>query len=237
MECIIVEDNVQDLELLRHYVSQERGLTLKQCFSNGVEALSYLMSFRPPLLFLDIDMPGLKGIDLFKQLPYRPICVFVTAHGEYALDSYESQAFDFILKPVMPDRLARTVQRIQEYTDICQRADLYDTVFEAQCIMIKEGTSLYKVPLQEIIYLEALNDYTKVVTKTRKYTTLSKLRHFLDKLPPKEFIRIHRTYAVALKAINKATSHELHISGLPASIELPIGKTYRQDLKVILAAF
>lgn len=234
MECIIVEDNVQDLELLRHYVLLEQDLILKQCFTNGLEALSYLLSLRPPVLFLDIDMPVLKGIDLFKRLPYRPICVFVTSHGEYALDSYDAYAFDFILKPVTPDRFARTVSRIKEYSDIYQRAGLYHTLFESQSIIVKEGTSRHKVQLHEIIYLEALNDYTKIVTKSKKYITLSKLCHFLDKLPADEFIRIHRTYAVAVKAIDKATARELQISGLQASLTLPIGKTYRQDVKARL---
>ena len=108
-KCVIVEDNPNDMELLTHYVSGEPTLELAQTFANAIEALSLVKLLRPPLLFMDIDMPVMNGIDLFKNLDYHPLCIFVTAHSEYALDSYEAQAFDFILKPVTAKRFAQTI--------------------------------------------------------------------------------------------------------------------------------
>ncbi|SEV93441.1 two component transcriptional regulator, LytTR family [Chitinophaga sp. YR573] len=228
MKCIILEDNPQDLELIRWYITQESSLELKESFTSVPDALSYINEFEPPLLFMDIDMPVIKGIDLYKKLQYHPICVFVTAHSEYAIESYETQAFDFILKPLTANRFNRCVNRLKEYEQLKKRADLYDTLFESQSIMIKEGSTVHRVPLNDIIYIEALNDYSKVVTKTKNYITLSKLKHFLEKLPKKDFIRIHRSYAVAKQSIELISGNELKIAGQ----QLPIGKTFRLSLKM-----
>lgn len=230
MKCIIVEDNIQDLELLRWYITQESSLELKQAFPNALDAFSYISEFEPPLLFMDIDMPVIKGIDLYKKLDYQPLCVFVTAHAEYALESYEAQAFDFIVKPLTAERFHRCNKRIEEYATLKQRADLYDALFESQYIMLKEGTVTHRISLNDILYIEALNDYSKVVTKTKRYITLSKLKHFLEKLPPKDFIRIHRSYAVARQAIEKVAGNEINVGGQL----LPIGKTFRLQLKMEL---
>lgn len=232
MKCIILEDTPQDLDLIRWYIMQESSLELKASFTSVPDALSYINEFEPPLLFMDIDMPVMKGIDLYKKLQYRPVCVFVTAHSEYAIESYETQAFDFILKPLTANRFSRCVNRLTEYEQLKKRADLYDTLFETQSVMIKEGTAVHRVPLNDIIYIEALNDYSKVVTKTRNYITLSKLKHFLEKLPSKDFIRIHRSYAVAKQSIENITGNELKIAGQ----QLPIGKTFRLTLKMELAS-
>jgi DNA-binding LytR/AlgR family response regulator len=232
MKCIILEDNPQDLELIRWYITQESSLELKASFTSVPDALSYINEFEPPLLFMDIDMPVIKGIDLYKKLQYHPICVFVTAHSEYAIESYETQAFDFILKPLTANRFNRCVNRLKEYEQLKKRADLYYTLFEVQSIMIKEGTAVHRVPLNDIIYIEALNDYSKIVTKTKNYITLSKLKHFLEKLPPKDFIRIHRSYAVAKQSIEHINGNELKIAGQ----QLPIGKTFRLNLKMELTS-
>jgi DNA-binding LytR/AlgR family response regulator len=229
-KCIIVEDSPQDMELLKHYVTNEPSLELTHTFANGIEALSLLKLLRPPLLFMDIDMPVMNGINLFKNLDYNPLCIFVTAHSEYALDSYEVQAFDFILKPVTAKRFSQTINRLNEYLLLRERADLYDTAFEKESITIKEGTTNHKVPLNDILYIEALKDYSKVVTQKKKYITLSKLKHFMDKLPPEDFLRIHRSYAIAKNKITTYNREEVTID----KEVLPIGKTYRQEARMAL---
>ncbi len=226
-KCIIADDSRVDADLLTHYVKNEPTLDLIHTFSNGVEALSLIKEQQPPLLFLDIDMPVLNGMELFKKIGYSPVCIFVTAHSEYALESYEAHAFDFILKPVTDKRFAESVQRLNDYLELKERADLYDALFEKESIVIKEGSVNHRVPLNEIIYIEALKDYSKVVTAKKKYITLSKLKHFMEKLPPEDFIRVHRSYAVAKNKIESYDKEEIKT----ASAVLPIGKTYRQQVR------
>lgn len=227
VKCIVVEDTPADRELLLHYLRAEPSLELVQAFENAVEALSTLKALQPPVLFLDIDMPVLSGMELFKKLDYNPLCVFVTAHSEYALESYEAQAFDFILKPVTGERFGQTVRRLNEYLQLRQRADLYDAAFETESILLKEGLDNYRVRLNDILYIEALKDYSKVVTPQKKYITLSKLKHFVDKLPPEDFIRIHRSYAVAKSKVSAFNRDEVTVD----NETLPIGKTYRQEVR------
>jgi DNA-binding LytR/AlgR family response regulator len=230
IKCVIVEDNQTDMELLTHFIKAEPSLDLRYSFSNAIEALSTIKEMQPPLLFMDIDMPIMNGIDLFKNLGYSPICIFVTAHSEYALESYEAQAFDFILKPVSDKRFAQAMRRLTEFIKLKERADLYDTAFETESILIKEGSTNYKVLLSDILYIEALKDYSKVVTTGKKYITLSKLKHFIDKLPIQDFVRVHRSYAVAKNKINVFGKDEMKIN----NDVIPIGVTYRQELKQIL---
>lgn len=225
-KCIIIEDTISDMELLAFYINKDPSLHLSQTFTNGVEALSYLKNTEPPLLFLDIDMPEINGMEIFKRLDYSPICIFVTAHSEYALESYEAQAFDFILKPVTQKRFELTVKRLNEYIELKQRADLFETSFEKENIIIKEGNTNYKVLLNEILYVEALKDYSKVVTTGKNYITLSKLKHFVDKLPAQDFLRIHRSYAVAKNKLSSYNKEEVCID----KKILPIGKTYRAEI-------
>ncbi len=230
INCVIVEDNPNDMELLTHYVEAETCLQLKYKFTNAIEALATIKELQPPLLFMDIDMPIMSGIDLFKNLGYHPICIFVTAHSEYALESYEAQAFDFILKPLSGKRFNQAMRRLTEFIQLKQRADLYDTAFETESILIKEGNTNYKVLLNDILYIEALKDYSKVVTTGKKYITLSKLKHFIDKLPTKDFVRVHRSYAVAKNRITTFGKDEMKVN----NEAIPIGITYRQELRQIL---
>jgi DNA-binding LytR/AlgR family response regulator len=215
------------MELLIHFVKSEPSLQLLSSFENPLEANPFIRKQQPPLLFLDIDMPVINGMDFLKALDYDPVCVFVTAYGDYAVKSYDAHAFDFILKPVTDKRFNATVKRIAEYLDVKTKAELYDATFEDKSIMLKEGTTIHRVDLSDILYMEALKDYTKVVTTTRKYIVLSKLKHFMDKLLPGEFVRIHRSFALARNKIAKITRDEVVLNN---GTVLPIGKTYKGAL-------
>lgn len=218
------------MELLVHYVKNSKALSLSATFAHPLEAIAYIRQQQPQLIFMDIDMPVISGMELFKKLEYGPLCVFVTAHSGYALESYEAHGFDFIVKPVTPQRFNETMARVTEYLEIKAKAELYDASFEEKSILLKEGTTSHRVELNDILYLEALKDYTKVVTKSRKYIVLNKLRHFMDKLPGVDFTRIHRSYGVAINKIDKITREDLIVHGT----HLPIGRTYRQELKQVL---
>jgi DNA-binding LytR/AlgR family response regulator len=227
VKCIILEDTPADMELLIHFVKNEPSLQLLNSFGNPLEANPFIRQQQPPLLFLDIDMPVINGMDFIKTLDYDPVCVFVTAFSDYAVKSYDAHAFDFILKPVTDKRFNATVKRVTEYLEVKTKAELYDATFEDKSIMLKEGTTIHRVDLSDILYMEALKDYTKVVTTSRKYIVLSKLKHFMDKLLPGEFVRIHRSFALAKNKIAKITRDEVVLNN---GTVLPIGKTYKGAL-------
>ncbi len=230
ISCIIVEDCQVDMEYLRSLVEGQETLALKGCFYNPLDASAFIRQHSPQLVFMDIDMPVMNGMDFFKTLSPQPVCIFVTAHSEHAWESYEVQAFDFILKPARPDRFAQCITRLQEYLELKKRSDIYESQIEKNTITIKEGSTKHVININDILYIEALKDYSKVVTRNKKIMTLSKLKHFLEKLPEEQFVRIHRSYAVALQKITKVNGNDVYIQ----NIKLPVGKTFKSILKSAL---
>jgi DNA-binding LytR/AlgR family response regulator len=230
MTCVIVDDNAVDAEYLQLMVANTYFLALKGVFNNAIEANAYLLHNSVQLVFMDIDMPVINGMDYYKNMTNPPICIFVTSHSEYAWEGFEAQAFDYILKPVKKERFNATMLRLQEYIQVKQRADLYESTIEEQTITIKEGNVKHIINLNDILFIEALNDYSKVVTKTKKILTLSKLKHFLEKLPAEQFTRVHRSYAIAINKIEKADTNDIYIQ----NTQIPIGKTFKNSLKLLL---
>jgi DNA-binding LytR/AlgR family response regulator len=227
LTCILVDDNPLDLDYLHEVVLLHPNLRVLKVCNNAIEAKEYITTLQPQVLFLDIDMPLFNGLELFKSLNYEPICVFVTAHSEYAWQSYEAMAFDFILKPVKIERFASIVQRIEEYFAFKSKVVKADSYGENDYLVIKEGYDKHKIMMNDILYVEALKDYTKVVTTTKKVMTLQNLKHFMEHLPAEKFIRVHRSYAVAAGRITKLDQHYVHIN----DYTIPVGKTYKQIIK------
>lgn len=227
LSCVIIEDNPVDRLLLEEYLANYPFIRVTGAFVNPVESLEHFKTHIINLLFLDVDMPVINGIDFLKTLSDPPPCIMVTAHPEYAIDAFDVQAIDYLLKPVKPDRLDKAIQRVLELQEIKSKAVQYSMHFENDFLMIKEGTVLNKVNIADILYLEALTNYTKVVTVQKKYITLNNLKSFLDNLPQKRFLRIHRSYAVAVDKIQGVYKNELLIG----EQRLPLGKTYRQEVK------
>ena len=227
LNCVIIEDNPVDRLLLEEYLEKYSFIHITGTFVNPVESLEHLKTNIINILFLDVDMPVINGIDFLKSLPDPPPCIMVTAHPEYAIDAFDVQAIDYLLKPVKPERLDLAIQRILELQEIKSKAIQYSMHFENDFLMIKEGTVLNKVHIADILYLEALTNYTKVVTVQKKYITLNNLKSFLDHLPAKRFLRIHRSYAVAVDKIRGVYKNELLVDAQ----KLPLGKTYRQEVK------
>lgn len=228
LNCVVIDDNEVDRSLLLAYLSKYPYLRITGSFTNPVESLDHLQQTATDLLFVDIDMPVINGIDFMKSVQQPALnCIFVTAHPEYAADAFDVQAVDYILKPIKEERLDKAVQRTLELLEIRSKAIQYSLFIENDYLMIKEGTSISKVNINDIEYLEALTNYTKVITAKRKYITLNNLKNFLDYLPTTRFIRIHRSYAVAIGKIEGMDKNEVLIAGQ----RLPLGKTFRQEVK------
>ena len=221
---IAIDDNPVDLLILKEYASIFPFLQHAGSFSTPTEGLAGIDALQPDLVFLDIEMPGQTGLDILRIIKGKvPIAIFITSHPEFALEGFELSALDYILKPLTAERFTHTAKRIEDYWDMKQKAISYQVLFENESLTIKEGHNQIKLPQQDIIYLEAMQDYTKVVTEKKSYLTLATLTGFLEKISNNNFLRVHRSYAVAVKKIKELHSDKV----ICGNSVIPIGKTYR----------
>jgi len=228
--CIIVDDNELDRLTLLSYVRRYPFLQVGGIFESAGQALAFCEKTVPDILLLDIDMPGMNGLDLRKQLDRVPACIFITAHPEYALESFETSALDFLVKPLRSDRFEKAMERAARFLEIHFKAGLLDHTLGEDTLFIKDGHDHIKLNLYDIVYLEALKDYTGIITRKKKYCVLTPLGGLLKEKPFQSFIRIHRSFAVQKHFIDKISSKEITVNNLP----LPIGRSYKESLDRLL---
>ena len=196
-------------------------------YEHPLEALSAINALKPDLIFLDVEMPGATGIELLRAVKDTvPMAVFITSFPDYALDGFELSALDYILKPLTEDRFAQTVRRISEFWEMKCKSQAYDVIIGEETILIKQGYEQLRLSLHDIIYLEAMSDYTKINTSSKKYITNTPLSGFMEKLPEQHFMRVHRSYAVAKGKIDSIKAGALICGGTA----IPVGRTYRSAI-------
>ncbi|MBO9658149.1 MAG: response regulator transcription factor [Chitinophagaceae bacterium] len=223
--CIIVDDDEIDRLTTLSFARQFSFLDIS-IFASATEALPLIEQSLPDIAFLDVDMPGMTGLELRRLFQQIPACVFITAYPDYAIESFELAALDFLVKPVKAERFRKTIDRIREFLEIKHKANLLDHTLGAETIFIKDGHKQVKLNLHEIVYLEALKDYTSIVTTSGKYCVLSSIGNLLKEPGFSSFIRIHRSYAVQKNFIEKIGSNEI----TAMNIQLPVGRIYKEML-------
>lgn len=226
INCIAIDDEPLALEVLKKYISQVPKLQLLFVFSDAIEAMAYLQKNKVDLLFLDIQMPDINGFLLYNNLADKPMVIFTTAHKEFAVEGFEVDAIDYLLKPFNFIRFEKAITKALMRENIKEKRELA----APQHLYIHTDYKMVKIPFAEIIFIEALDDYVKVNTATQSYLTLLSMKKIMDKLPKKEFIRIHRSYIVAAE---KITFLQYRKIGLSNNLELPVGDTYRSEIAAL----
>jgi DNA-binding LytR/AlgR family response regulator len=229
ISCMVVDDDEIDRLTTVSFLHDYPFIKLQGIFESPLQALAAAHTQAPDVLFLDIDMPAMSGLELRKQLLHIPACVFITSYPDYALEGFEMAALDFLVKPFTAARFATMMERLQQHVSIRQKANLLEHTLGADTIFIKDGTEQIKLQLHNIIYLEALKDYTGIVTAQKKYSVLSPLGNLIKEKAFSSFIRIHRSYAVQKHFIKKISSGEVMVN----DIVLPLGRSYKEALKAI----
>ncbi|MEP6750425.1 MAG: LytTR family DNA-binding domain-containing protein [Bacteroidota bacterium] len=196
--------------------------------SHPLEALEFITRFEPDIIFVDIEMPDMTGLELVRMTAGKvPAPVFITSHPEFALESYEIEAFDYLLKPVNSGRFEKCALRLRDFFQLRDNAFAFGKEQETGCIIIKQGHDKYKIFLQDIIYLEAMKDYIAIITPEKKYLVLGTISSMQEKLPAEKFARIHRSYIVNKDKIQAWKGNKILID----NYELPVGKLYKNVLR------
>ena len=232
LKYLIVEDD--EIDRLSVETEADKFPFLKRIAScsHALQAVELISQYHPDVLFLDIEMPGISGLQLAATLKGQDLLpVFITSHPEFAVDSYEIEAFDYLLKPLTAARFARCANRLHDFSLLRTRAFAFEKEQESGVLLIKQGYEKHKLQLQDILYLEAMKDYTRIVVPGRQYLVLTTLSAMQERLPPEKFARIHRSYVVRLDKIVAVKGNKIH---LPET-ELPVGKLYKNVLKGILS--
>jgi two-component system LytT family response regulator len=226
--CIIADDDEIDRLTTLSFAKFYPFLQITGCFASAEETLEQVKTSKPDVLLLDIEMPGMSGLELRQQLIDVPACIFITSYPDFAVESFEMSVLDFLIKPLKADRFEKAMRRLEDYLLIKQKAELLDLTLGADTLFIKDGHDHIKIQLHEVLYLEALKDYTSIVTAKRKYCVLSSLGNLLTEKTFRAFVRIHRSYAVQKHYVKKITSREVMVN----DILLPVGRTYRDSLEL-----
>lgn len=225
MKCIVVDDEPIALDLMKAYILKTDSLHLVDCFTNPFKALNYLMNNKVDLILLDINMPELSGIQLLKSLPYQPKVIFTTAYSEYGAESYEYNAVDYLLKPFKYDRFMRAINKLSDNVSPLDTSTPNKIISKGQDILfIKSGTQIHKILTGEITYIEAQGNYVYIHSKNKKTMTLTSMTEIIKQLPEFEFLRIHKSYIVALKYLDVIEKHQVFVH----NTAIPIGVTYRE---------
>lgn len=223
INCLLIDDEPLALQLLEDFVNKTPYLNLVGKFEEPMQALSFLDSREVDLLFLDIKMPDISGIDFFKSLTYKPQVIFTTAYSEFAIDGFELKAMDYLLKPVSFEKFLASANRVREYFELKNAK----TTKGKDYFFINAAHKLHKIFYDDILYLEGLKDYTKIHLSSTSVPliVLHNLKYFEYLLESSEFIRIHRSYIVSLRKVVTVSRKSVTIH----AIELPVSDNYREN--------
>ncbi len=227
MKCIIIDDEKSAIEILKEMIGRLPFLNLLKCFTNPFEGLEFIQTHPVDLVFLDVEMPMITGIELMKSLRNRPQVIFTAIDSQHAISGYDLDATDFLLKPLTFDRLLKGVNKanqIHKFTEFSgSNITNHDKNSNLDFILVKTGYNTIRIDLDDILYCEGLKDYIKVHVNGKTIVTLNSLKKFEELLPDDRFVRVHKSFIISMAKIDSIQNNRIVIG---KSI-IPIGDNYK----------
>lgn len=228
MRCIIVDDEPLAHEILSDYILKTENLRLVATYTNPIEAFASIDKDQIELIFLDVQMPELTGIQFLKLLGNKCKVILTTAYTDYAYDGYEHNVIDYLLKPISFDRFSRAIQKIS--SDDTEQKDSQQFDENKEQVFIKTEHKIVRVNLSDILYVEGLKDYISIYTKDERILTLMNMKKMEELLPSKRFMRVHKSYIISFEKIDSIEKNRIYIH----SNGIPIGDTYKDEFYIRL---
>ncbi len=227
IKCLIIDDEPLAVNVIKNYLQEIDDIDLVETFNNAIQGINFLNDNTIDLIFLDINMPVLDGLDFIKSLEKKPLIIITTAYKEYAVESYELDVIDYLVKPISLPRFIKSINKIFNVFDKNRQNDKL-TVSERPFIFLRiSKKKMKKVYLDEILVIESLKDYLKIITTTERFIIHQTLSSFTEQLPSSKFIRIHRSFTISIDKVDTIEGNGVEIDG----IRYVIGRTYIDSVK------
>lgn len=220
IKCIGIDDDDFSLGILEKFCTKLPCISLESVFKNPLEALNYFKVHQPDLVFLDINMPEVSGISIARKLQGKSMVIFTTSHKDFAHEGFDLDAVDFLVKPFGFDRFYQAIVKAKEHREFLKLKAMVEA--DHEYIIIKEDYQNVKLKLSDILFIEALDNYVKIHTPKKTYLTLKNLKAMDEDLKSRNFMRVHKSYIVALDRIDYFSRDQIHING---SV-IPVGRTF-----------
>lgn len=218
ISCIIIEDQPLAQRILKKYIEETKELILLGVFQDAIKASSFLETNEVELIFLDIHLPQLSGLDFLKATPNHPKVILTTAFTEYALESYQFNVIDYLLKPYTFERFSQAIQKLQLMLPT-EKKNPYETV------IIKSGHEFVQISARELVFIKSDGDYTELVTTSKTYLSKESLKDWLKELDNSKFCQIHRSFIINIGHFKRITGNTVHLS----TTSVPIGRVFKKD--------
>ncbi|HOY95501.1 MAG TPA: LytTR family DNA-binding domain-containing protein [Catalimonadaceae bacterium] len=227
LRCVIIDDEPLPIELLSAYAARIPELTVLARFNDPVMAVEFIRNHVVDLIFLDIQMPHLNGIDLLKSLPIKPMAIFTTAFPEFAVDGFELNAVDYLLKPFDFERFRKAVEKATEFNAYNQQPK---GMPKEAFIFVKSEYKAVKINLSDILYIEGMDSYVKIYAGGKPVLSLMSMKAMMEMLPAEDFLRVHRSFIIPISKVNSIRNKVIKVGDK----EIPIGGTYEDAVETIL---
>ncbi|MPR35870.1 LytR/AlgR family response regulator transcription factor [Salmonirosea aquatica] len=231
--CVVLDDEPLAREVLEGYLALLDYIGSVIPFGSTAEALTYLKDHEVDVLFLDIEMPAMNGLDFLRSLENPPVTVFTTAYRNYAFEGFELGVIDFLLKPIAYPRFVQAIEKIRDFYSLReQSADLEANPpdDQAETIIVKSGVQRIRLDLADVLYIQGLKDYALIYTTTSKIVLKGSIKTMYALFPPPQFLRIHKSFIVAVPRVTRLERNRLLMDGLA----IPLGRSYRADAERVL---
>jgi two-component system LytT family response regulator len=240
MKAIIIDDEPLARSIIKEYLQSYTDIILAEECNDGFEGLKAIQQQQPDLIFLDIQMPKINGFEMLELVDNPPLVIFTTAFEEYAIKAFDAHAADYLLKPFSKERFDKAIQKMflqkNNMAQVVAATALQTISQQSHRIVVKDNGKIKIIPLQQVQYIEAADDYVKIFTPEGHFLKKKTMQYFEDSLPPHEFIRIHRSYIVNAQLITRITPYEKdsHMALLTNGAQLPVSKAGYAKLKIVL---
>lgn len=231
IKCLIIDDEPLATNILKNYLRDLEQFEIADVCHSAVEAFNVIKNTHPDVVFLDINMPNMSGLELIKSLENPPLIVITTAYRDYAVEGFEYNVFDYLVKPIALPRFMKTIERVlKRFEKSAVDLELSTPAAKEDFIFVKVDKKMIRVLFSEILYIESLKDYVRIKTTVEDLITHHTLSSITEALPADQFMRVHRSYTISLRKVRALEGNSVEVHGK----WLPVGRNFRNDLRKII---